>query len=61
VYMLDPTGNLTVLHSFTGADGQFSEAPLLLYEGALYGMTSGGGTLADGSSGAGTIFEITLP
>ena len=59
VFKLDPQGNYTVLHTFTGADGQFPEAPLLLYGGKLYGTTSSGGTLSDGSRGTGTIFEIT--
>jgi uncharacterized repeat protein (TIGR03803 family) len=62
VFKLDPKGNYTVLHAFTtGADGQYPGAPLLLYKGTLYGTTSGGGTLSDGSSGTGTIFKITLP
>ena len=61
VFKLDPAGKYTVLHTFTGADGQYPEAPLLLYKGALYGITSGGGTLSDGGSGTGTIFKITLP
>jgi uncharacterized repeat protein (TIGR03803 family) len=61
VFKLDPAGNYTVLHTFTGADGQYPEAPLLLHKGALYGITSGGGTLSDGKSGTGTISKITLP
>ena len=61
VFKLDPEGNYSVLHTFSGTDGQYPEAPLLLYRGALYGITSGGGTLSDGSSGTGTIFKITLP
>jgi len=59
VFRLDPLGNYTVLHTFAGTDGQYPEAPLLFYHGALYGTTSGGGTLSEGSPGTGTIFEIT--
>jgi uncharacterized repeat protein (TIGR03803 family) len=55
VYKLDAHNNFSVLHTFTGADGQYPEAPLLLYNGALYGITSSGG-----SPGTGTIFKITL-
>ena len=61
IFKLDPKGNYTVLHTFAGTDGQYPEAPLLLYRGALYGTASGGGTLSDGSTGTGTIFKITLP
>jgi len=60
VYKLDPQGNFSVLHTFTGTDGGDSEAPLLLHNGALYGMTSNGGTLNGGAPGTGTIFKITL-
>lgn len=61
VFHLDPAGNYTVLHTFSGPDGSYIGEPLLLYQGALYGLTSGGGTLRGGRSGAGTIFKITLP
>jgi uncharacterized repeat protein (TIGR03803 family) len=59
VFKLDTSGNFRVLHTFSGADGQYPEAPLLPYRGALYGTASSGGTLSDGSPGAGTIFKIT--
>jgi uncharacterized repeat protein (TIGR03803 family) len=55
VYKLDAQNNFSVLHTFTGSDGQYPEAPLLFYNGALYGVTSSGG-----SPGTGTIFKITL-
>lgn len=62
VFKLDPAGNYSVLHTFAGTDGQYPEAPLLLYKGALYGLTSGGGgTLSGGGSGTGTVFKITFP
>jgi uncharacterized repeat protein (TIGR03803 family) len=57
VFMVDPTGNETILHTFDGGDGQYPVAGLLLVGKTLYGNTSGGGP----SSGAGTVFKITLP
>ncbi len=56
VFKLDSQGNYTVLHTFKSDDGAHPKAPLLLYQGALYGTTSEGG-----SSHMGTIFRITLP
>jgi len=57
VFQLATAGTYTVLHTFDGSDGQYSEAPVILLKGALYGITSSGGP----NSGAGTIFKITLP
>ncbi|HTT84565.1 MAG TPA: choice-of-anchor tandem repeat GloVer-containing protein [Rhizomicrobium sp.] len=45
----------TVLYSFTGGnDGSSPNSGLLMKKGNLYGMTFGGGT-----SGDGTVFELT--
>jgi len=54
VYMLDNSGNETVLHSFTGAtDGSIPTAGLLRDKaGSLYGTTFGG------DFGFGTVFKI---
>jgi uncharacterized repeat protein (TIGR03803 family) len=47
----------TVLHSFSGPDGQYPESPLVFGStGALYGATVGGGP-----GGSGTIFEMAPP
>jgi uncharacterized repeat protein (TIGR03803 family) len=57
VFKLTLNGNLTVLHSFNGADGGdcFPCAPLVqANNGNLYGTTQYGG-----ANGAGTFFEIT--
>lgn len=54
VFKLDPSGNLTVLHSFSGSDGANPYGGLILdSSGNLYGTTSNGGSLTDG-----TVFEI---
>ncbi len=54
VYKLDPTGKETVLHIFTGTDGQWPWASLVLdNNGNLFGTTSFGG-----SNGDGTVFEL---
>jgi uncharacterized repeat protein (TIGR03803 family) len=55
VFKIDPSGNETVLHSFTGgSDGGYPLAGVILdSQGNLYGTTNGGG-----SSGAGVVFKI---
>jgi uncharacterized repeat protein (TIGR03803 family) len=45
----------TVLHNFTGPDGQYPSSALAFHEGSFYGATELGG------SGAGTIFELAPP
>lgn len=57
VYSFDPAnGEETVLHSFGGGSDGNNPNGLLLYKGgALYGTTTGGGTI-----GAGTVFSINL-
>ena len=53
VFKIDSTGNETVLHGFTGADGANPEAGLLRDSaGNLYGTTSAGG------SGYGVVFKL---
>lgn len=54
VFMIDPSGNETVLHSFSGPDGDGPFAGLIEgSNGDLYGTTVGGG-----ASDAGTVFMI---
>ena len=57
VFRVTPSGSSTVLWSFgAGTDGQLPKGSLVqALDGALYGTTSGGGTL-----GGGTVFKITL-
>jgi len=63
VFQLDPSGNLTVLHSFTGgSDGGRPAADLIAdAAGNLYGTTSSGGATATCPGGCGTVFELTVP
>jgi uncharacterized repeat protein (TIGR03803 family) len=54
VFKLDPAGNETVLHSFSGPDGSLPTAGLIQdANGNLYGATIGGGAF-----GGGTVFKI---
>jgi uncharacterized repeat protein (TIGR03803 family) len=44
VFSISPSGSFTVLHSFTGTDGENPDSTLILaQDGSLYGTTSGGG------------------
>ena len=55
VYKLDPSGNETILHRFTGSDGRFPYAGVILdYSGNLYGATFYGG-----SDDFGVVFKIS--
>ena len=55
VFQLDPSGNPTVLYSFTGGDGSHPRAALIAdAAGNLYGTTISGG-----ANDAGTLFQLT--
>lgn len=60
VFQMDPSGNLTTLHSFTGgADGATPYAGVLVdAKGNVFGAAKAGGA-ATGPSGYGTLFIIT--
>ena len=62
VYKLDPAGNLTILHNFTGGtDGSNPEASLIIDgQGNLYGTTLAGGfgCQNENPAGCGVIFKI---
>jgi len=74
VFKLDPSGNETVLHSFTGgSDGAFPLYGHLVMDtptGNLYGTASAGGfgttnaggpcTVVGGLGGCGTVFKLTV-
>jgi uncharacterized repeat protein (TIGR03803 family) len=60
VFKVDPSGNETVLYTFTGTNGDgTSPAAGLIMDSAgnLYGTTSEGGS--SGGSGEGTVFRLT--
>jgi uncharacterized repeat protein (TIGR03803 family) len=66
VFKIDPAGNETVLHAFTGGtDGRIPHTSGLARDAAgnLYGVTVTGGSgnchYADGAVGCGTVFKIT--
>jgi len=71
IYKLDPKGNETVLHTFTGStDGYAPYGSLLLdWQGDLFGIASNGGDISSsfcgttvpalaGALGCGTVFKI---
>jgi uncharacterized repeat protein (TIGR03803 family) len=55
VFTITPGGQLTTLHDFDGADGQYPSALVLGTDGNFYGTTGNGGT----SIAGGTAFRIT--
>jgi uncharacterized repeat protein (TIGR03803 family) len=59
VFKLDALGNLTLLHTFTGSDGQLPDSRLVLdAAGNLYGTTAQGGGPNCLGPGCGTVFEV---
>lgn len=63
VFKVDTGGNLTVLHSFTGADGELPNSLIMDGAGNLYGTTLGGGSRVGSNCfyyhGCGTVFKLT--
>jgi uncharacterized repeat protein (TIGR03803 family) len=65
VFEITPTGTLTTLHSFDGADGNYPAATLVqaASDGKFYGTTANGGANEScdsfGLPGCGTLFSIT--
>jgi uncharacterized repeat protein (TIGR03803 family) len=62
VFEMVPSGALTTLHSFDGADGDIPLGPVQATDGSFYGTTSGGGVNANCTSltGCGTIFSLSV-
>ena len=55
IWSLTSTGTFKVLHTFSGADGSYAQAPLVVGpDGNLYG-----GTLEGGANNLGVLFKIT--
>lgn len=62
VFKLDPSGNRTILHSFSGTDGQLPNSLTIDSAGNLYGTTLGGGKVTKRCTyykGCGTLFKVT--
>jgi uncharacterized protein (TIGR03437 family) len=55
IFRITPTGTLTTLHSFYGADGSNPNVLIQATDGNLYGTTQNGG-----ANSYGTVFKITL-
>ncbi len=61
VFKITPTGALTMLHSFDGADGGNDPAGLVQdANGRFYGATSSGGSSGNCRGGCGTIFSLSV-
>ena len=58
-YRLTPGGAVSVLHTFTGADGNGVIALIQGRDGNFYGVARTGGSGADGSRTYGTVFKLT--
>ncbi len=62
IFKLDTENNFTVLHSFTGADGELPNGLAIDGAGNLYGTTEGGGidkSVCAYYKGCGTVFKLT--
>jgi uncharacterized repeat protein (TIGR03803 family) len=61
VYMVDPSGNETLLYSFAGGSGGANPDSVLLLDsqGNLYGTAENGGNSECGGTGCGVIFELS--
>ncbi len=61
LFKIDTGGNFSVVHSFTGADGQLPNDLIIAHAGILYGTTLGGGGGGGCSyyKGCGTVFMLT--
>jgi uncharacterized protein (TIGR03437 family) len=64
VFKMDTSGNVSVLHSFSGPDGAISTAPLIqASDGNFYGTTQQRGNLSctgPNGSGCGALFKMDL-
>lgn len=64
IFKITPTGKLTTLYSFHGADGAHPTGALVQYtDGSFYGMSAAGGNQHTGcnSEGCGTVFHLVVP
>lgn len=56
VFKVDPSGNETVLHAFSGTDGSYPNGIIFGAAGVLYGTASSGG-----AANGGVVYKLTLP
>ena len=62
VFKMTPAGAVTTLYKFhTTSSGYAPSGMVFGKDGALYGVTFGGGDTSSNSQGYGTIFKLTLP
>jgi uncharacterized repeat protein (TIGR03803 family) len=66
IFRATASGKETILHSFTGVgssrdstDGAGPIAPLITYNGIMYGTTFAGGWCSNTTSGCGTVYSVT--
>jgi uncharacterized repeat protein (TIGR03803 family) len=61
IFKMHGSGKETVLHRFSGMDGEYPHGGLLPYKGSLYGTASAGGNSGTscGGSGCGVVFKLT--
>jgi uncharacterized repeat protein (TIGR03803 family) len=62
IYSLDKSGNVTILHSFTGQDGAYPAAIIMDSAGNFYGTTRAGGAnnFCPQEGGCGTVFRLDV-
>jgi len=61
IFEVSPSGSESVLHSFGGKNqASLPQAPLYLFNGALYGTTAYGGGNGCHKNGCATVFSLTL-
>ncbi len=61
IFTVNDSGQERVLHSFRGLNGgSLPQAPLYLWNGALYGTTAYGGSTGCHRIGCGTVFRLSL-
>ena len=62
VFKVDPSGNETVLHTFTGPDGAVPAGLLMDKKGTLYGFTLNGGFEGQNCpyGGCGVVFKLSM-
>ena len=59
IFKITPSGSLTTLHTFSGADGSYPSAALVrATDNNFYGTTAAGGSNSSCDGGCGTVFRL---